>query len=41
GKVFEWGPLKPLECWLSRALGRLPGLKGWCNSSLLICRRPR
>lgn len=39
GTAFEWGPLKPLECWLTRRLGRLPGLKGWCNSSLLVCRR--
>lgn len=41
GRVFEWGPLKPLEVALTRALGRLPGLTGWCNSSLLICRTRR
>jgi len=38
GKTFEWGPLKPVEIGLTRALGRLPGLRGWCNSSLLVCR---
>lgn len=37
-KVFEWGPLKPLESALTKALGRVPFLKGWCNSSLLICK---
>ena len=37
GRVFEWGPLKPAERALTAVLGRLPGLKGWCNSSLLIC----
>jgi hypothetical protein len=37
GHVFEWGPLKPVERALTGALGRLPGFKGWCNSSLLIC----
>lgn len=39
GRVLEWGPLKPIETWLSRRLGRLPFLRGWCNSSLLICRK--
>lgn len=38
GKVFEWGPLKPLEVAITRVLGRIPFLKGWCNSSLLICK---
>jgi hypothetical protein len=38
GTAFEWGPLKPAERLLTAVLGRLPGLKGWCNSSLLICR---
>lgn len=38
GKTFEWGPFKPLENGLTRTLGRLPGFRGWCNSSLLICR---
>ncbi|WP_422374311.1 class I SAM-dependent methyltransferase [Roseibium sp.] len=38
GKTFEWGPLKPLEKGLTRSLGRLPGFRGWCNSSLLVCR---
>jgi hypothetical protein len=41
GRVFEWGPLKPLEVALTRALGRVPALAGWCNSSLLICRTRR
>jgi SAM-dependent methyltransferase len=38
GKTFEWDPLKTAEIALTRALGRLPGLRGWCNSSLLVCR---
>ncbi|MHA7775100.1 class I SAM-dependent methyltransferase [Roseibium sp. M-1] len=38
GKTFEWSPLKPAEIALTRTLGRLPGLRGWCNSSLLVCR---
>lgn len=38
GRLFEWGPLKPLEIGLTKALGRIGFLKGWCNSSLLICR---
>ncbi len=38
GKTFEWGPLKPMEKGLTRTLGRLPGFRGWCNSSLLVCR---
>ncbi len=38
GKTFEWGPLKPVETTLTRVLGRLPGFRGWCNSSLLVCR---
>lgn len=38
GRTFEWGPLKPMEKGLTRALGRLPGFRGWCNSSLLVCR---
>ena len=37
-KTFEWGPLKPLEIALTRTFGRLPGLRGWCNSSLLVCK---
>jgi hypothetical protein len=37
GKVFEWAPLKPLEIGLTRLLGHVPGLRGWCNSTLLIC----
>ncbi|TVQ57763.1 MAG: methyltransferase domain-containing protein [Rhodobacteraceae bacterium] len=37
-RAFEWEPLKPLEKGLTSLLGRLPGLKGWCNSTLLICR---
>jgi hypothetical protein len=38
GRTFEWPPLKPAERVLTRALGRVPGLQGWCNSSLMICR---
>jgi hypothetical protein len=38
GHVFEWGPLKPVERAVTATLGRLRGLNGWCNSSLLICR---
>lgn len=38
GKTFEWGPLKPAEKALTRTLGRLPGMRGWCNSSLLVCK---
>lgn len=41
GEVFEWGPLKPAERFLTAVLGRLPVLNGWCNSSLLICRGGR
>lgn len=37
GTAFEWGPLKPLETALTRALGGR--FKGWCNSSLLKCRK--
>jgi hypothetical protein len=37
GTVFEWAPLKRLEVALTQLLGRLPGLQGWCNSTLLIC----
>ena len=39
GRVFEWGPLKPAERVLTGVLGRVPLLKGWCNSALMICRR--
>jgi hypothetical protein len=38
GRLFEWGPFRPAERALTAALGRTPGFKGWCNSSLLICR---
>ncbi len=41
GKVFEWGPLKPAERALTAMLGRAPGLKGWANSTLMICRSAR
>ena len=37
GTVFEWAPLKGLEIGLTQLLGRLPGLQGWCNSTLLVC----
>lgn len=37
GTAFEWGPLKPAEVWLSERLGKISALKGWCNSSLLVC----
>lgn len=36
--TFEWGPLKPIEIGLTRSLGRLPGFRGWCNSTLLVCK---
>ena len=39
GRVFEWGPLKPAERLLTGVLGRVPPLKGWCNSALMICER--
>ena len=39
GRVFEWGPLKPLERIITETLGRIPFFTGWCNSTLLICRR--
>jgi hypothetical protein len=39
GTAFEAPGLKTAEKALTRALGGLPGLKGWCNSSLMICRR--
>jgi hypothetical protein len=39
GQVFEWPPLKPAERAVTAVLGRLPPLKGWCNSTLLICQR--
>jgi hypothetical protein len=38
GRTFEWGPLKPAERALTALLGRLPPFKGWCNSTLLVCR---
>ena len=38
GTVFEWPPLKPAETWLTRRLGGLGPLKGWCNSSLIVCK---
>lgn len=38
GRFFEWGPFKPLEIALTKVLGRMGVLKGWCNSSLLVCR---
>ncbi|MEM9147113.1 MAG: methyltransferase domain-containing protein [Pseudomonadota bacterium] len=37
-KVFEWGPLKPAEIALTRLLGKSRLLRGWCNSSLMVCR---
>jgi hypothetical protein len=39
GRVFEWGPLKPLEIAITKTLGRLGLFKGWCNSTLLSCAR--
>lgn len=39
GKFFEWAPFKPIEILITRLVGRVPFLKGWCNSSLLICRK--
>lgn len=39
GEAFEWAPLKPAEKALTAVLGGLPGFKGWCNSSLIVCRR--
>ncbi|MEO0623522.1 MAG: methyltransferase domain-containing protein [Pseudomonadota bacterium] len=38
GKLFEWGPLKPAEVFVTRLLGSTGLLKGWCNSSFMICR---
>ena len=38
GSLFEWSPLKPVEKWLSRSLGTVEFFKGWCNSTLLVCR---
>ena len=39
GTLFEWEPLKRVEIGLTWLLGRIPGLQGWCNSTLMICRR--
>lgn len=36
--VFEWSPLKPIEIALTRLMGRIGLMKGWCNSTLLVCR---
>ena len=38
GTVFEWGPLKTAEIAVTGLMNRLGILKGWCNSSLLICK---
>lgn len=41
GTVFEWGPLKTAEVALTKLMRRLGIAKGWCNSSLLVCRGRR
>ncbi|MEM7496518.1 MAG: methyltransferase domain-containing protein [Pseudomonadota bacterium] len=38
GTVFEWAPFKPAEIALTKLMGRLGILKGWCNSSLMVCK---
>ncbi|HKK51520.1 MAG TPA: methyltransferase domain-containing protein [Myxococcota bacterium] len=38
GTAFEWGPLRAAEVAVTKAMARLGILKGWCNSSLLICK---
>lgn len=35
--TFEWAPFRGLEIGLTKALGRLPVFRGWCNSTLLVC----
>ena len=37
GTLFEWSPLKRVEVALTQLLGRVPGLHGWCNSTLVVC----
>jgi len=41
GRTFEWGPLKPVDLWLSRTLGRVPWLKGVSNDVLFIASSKR
>jgi len=41
GRTFEWGPLKPVDLWLSRTLGRVPFLKGVSNDVLFIATSKR
>jgi hypothetical protein len=38
GEIFEWGPLKPAEIAITKLMGRLGICKGWCNSSLMVCK---
>ncbi|GMG82675.1 hypothetical protein LNKW23_18880 [Paralimibaculum aggregatum] len=38
GTVFEWAPFKTAEIAVTGLMNRLGILKGWCNSSLLICK---
>jgi len=38
GTAFEWAPLKPAERVITRAIGKIPGMPGWSNSALLICK---
>ncbi len=40
GKTFEWGPLKPLDLFLSRTLGRFGPLQTMSNDILFVA-RPR
>jgi len=40
GSFFEWGPFKPIDLWLSKMLGRVPGIKNYSNDIIIVA-RPR
>lgn len=36
GTFFEWPPFKPIDLWLSRSIGKLPGVKTLTNDILVM-----
>lgn len=40
GHFFEWGPFKPIDLWLSKMLGGIPGIKQFSNDIIIVA-RPR
>jgi SAM-dependent methyltransferase len=40
GHFFEWGPFKPIDLWLSKMLGGIPGIKQFSNDINIVA-RPR